>query len=147
MKKNLIIVFSAVILASCSKFILQPANFAWPIETVLKTDNSGNVKEERFSFSVNTSSLFKLEFGETAEFSGKEIRIIRDNMGYYYFVSPGFKNVYLFKTEEGKMILETKILINEKGISKPIFNQKETSIELLDESAKYNLNYKGIEGK
>ncbi len=132
------------ITAACSSLILKPADFSWPIENVLKVDNKGFVEEQRYAFSLKVKSLFFEEFADSNNVAGKEIRIIRDKLGYVYITGKNFKNVYVFISMEGGMKLEEKIMITEKGLVSPAFNQKSPNIELLDSPNKYLLNNKGI---
>jgi hypothetical protein len=41
--------------------------------------------------------------------------------------------------------MEKKILVNENGLTKPVFNQRNPFIELVDGQDKYYLTKKGIE--
>jgi hypothetical protein len=132
--------------AACSVLTLHPANFGWPLESVLPVDDNGKISDDRYSIEVNTVGMFFEEFQDSLSYIGKEVRMIRDNMGFYYLTSGGFKNVYVFKTEEGKMALENKIFISEFGLQNPAFNQRDPYIELVDGTYKMNLTYKGIEG-
>ncbi|MHB8906739.1 MAG: hypothetical protein ACYC5R_05565 [Melioribacteraceae bacterium] len=132
------------ITAACSSLVLKPADFSWPIENALKVDNKGFVEEQRYAFTLKVKSLFFEEFADSTNFAGKEIRIIRDKLGYVYMTGKNFKNVYVFMSTEGGMKLEEKILVNEKGLVSPAFNQKSPNIELLDSPNKYLLNNKGI---
>ena len=134
-----------LISAACSTLTLKPAEYAWPIENALKIDVKGNVVEQRYSFTLNVKPLFFEEFKDSTNYIGKEIRIIRDKAGFYFITAKDFKNVYVFKSIEGGMQLENKILISElKGLTSPAFNQKAPNIELLDSPNKYLLNYKGL---
>jgi hypothetical protein len=147
MKQLLIVsLILSAILASCSVLTLQPANFSWPLESVLPVDNNGKVIDDRYSIEVNTVGLFFEEFQDSLSYKGKEIRMIRDNQGFYFMTASNFKNVYVFKAEEGKMIQENKIFISEFGLKTPAFNQRDPYIELVDETNKMNLTYKGVEG-
>lgn len=137
----LITVFTA-----CSVLTLQPANFAWPLESVLKVDDEGKVSEDRYSVEFNTKAMFFEEFQDSLAFIDKEIRLIRNDLGYYFITSSNFKNVYVFKGVEGKMILENKIFISDFGLQIPALNQREPFIELVDGSNKMNLTHEGIEG-
>lgn len=137
------IIFS-LIFSACSSLSLKPADYSWPIENVLKVDNKGFVEEQRYSFTLKVKSLLFEEFADSTNFVGKEIRIIRDKIGFFYITGANFKNVYVFETEEGAMELEKKILVNEKGLNSPAFNQKTPYIELLDGQNKYLLNNKGL---
>jgi hypothetical protein len=133
-----------VILSACSSLTLKPADYSWPIENVLKVDYKGFIEEQRYSFTLKVKSLFYEEFKDSTNFSGKEIRLIRDKLGFYFITGKEFKNVYVFAPEESGMCLENKILVIETGLVSPAFNQKSPNIELLDNSNKYLLNYKGI---
>ena len=132
------------VLSACSSLTLKPADYSWPIENVLKVDNKGFVEEQRYSFTLKVKALFYEEFKDSTNFSGKEIRLIRDNLGFYYITGKDFKNVYVFESEENGMCLEEKITVTETGLISPIFNQKSPNIELLDNTNKYLLNNKGI---
>lgn len=144
------IIFSSLLLfiitAACSVLTLQPANFSWPIESVLPVDDNGKVSEDRYSIEVNTIGLFFEEFQDSLSYKGKEIRMIRDNQGFYFLTASNFKNVYVFKVDEGKLVQENKIFISEFGLQTPAFNQRDPYIELVDGTYKMNLTYKGTEG-
>ena len=146
--KRLLILFSFLILitAACSVLTLQPANFSWPIESVLPVDDNGKVAEDRYSIEVNTVGLFFEEFQDSLSYKGKEVRMIRDNQGFYFLTSNNFKNVYVFKVDEGKLVQENKIFISEFGLQTPAFNQRDPYIELVDGTYKMNLTHKGIQG-
>jgi hypothetical protein len=72
--------------------------------------------------------------------------MIRDNQGFYFLTASNFKNVYVFKADEGKLVQENKIFISEFGLLAPAFNQRDPYIELVDGTNKMNLTHKGIEG-
>jgi hypothetical protein len=145
--KYLIVSLILFVIAACSSLTLKPADYSWPIENALKIDSKGFVEEQRYAFTLKVKALFYEEFADSNNFAGKEIRIIRDKLGYYFITGKDFKNVYVFGVVEGGMKLENKIKIAEKeqkGLVSPAFNQKLPNIELLDNSNKYLLNYKGI---
>ena len=146
--KRLLILFLFLILitAACSVLTLQPANFSWPLESVLSVDDNGKVAEDRYSIEVNTIGLFFEEFQDSLSYKGKEVRMIRDNQGFYFMTASNFKNVYVFKADEGTLKLEKKIFISEFGLQTPAFNQRNPYIELVDGTNKMNLTHKGIEG-
>ena len=126
------------ITAGCSSVMLQPANFSWPVETVLKVNQNGLVSEERYAFDINVKPIFYEEFDDSNSVAGREIRVIRDRAGHYYFTGSGFKNIYLFMPVEGGMKLADKINISDSlTLKTPAFNQKSTNIELIDGSKKY----------
>jgi hypothetical protein len=142
--KLLLIVLFSCMLASCSSLILKPADFGWPIESVLKVDNKGYVEDQRYSFILKVKPIYFAEFADSANTSGKEIRIIRDKMGYYFVTAADFKNVYVFKAVPGGWGLDETIPVSVSGMTAPIFNQKSPEIELIDGANKFLLNNKGI---
>jgi hypothetical protein len=135
----------SVIVASCSTLTLTPAEFGWPIEGVLKVDNSGFVKEERSAIYFNTKALFFEETQDSLGFAGKTVRIIRSNEGYYFMTANDFKNVYVFGVEKNSFTLENKIQIGETGLKNPAFNQRKRFIELIDDGKSYKLTSEGME--
>lgn len=141
----ILITLTLITTYGCSSLILSPSDFSWPIENVLKVDEKGFVSEDRYTFSISVKKLYFEEFKDSTNFSGKELRIIRDKSGYYYITGKEFKNVYLFIPVENGMKLEKKITISEtEGLTSPVLNQKSPNIELIDGSKKYLLNYKGL---
>ena len=144
------LIISSVILifitAACSVLTLQPANFSWPIESVLPVDSEGKVIEDRYSLEFNTTGLFYEELQDSLAYTGKEIRMIRDKQGFYFITASKFKNVYIFQSKDGTMTLDKKIFISEFGLDNPAFNQRDPYIELIDGDKKINLTPKGIEG-
>lgn len=140
-----IVITLLFIVVACSVLSLQPANFAWPLESVLPIDEDGNVTEDRYSIEFNTIGLFVEEFQDSLSYKGKELRIIRDNQGYYFITASNFKNVYVFNTQDGALVLNNEILISETGIQNPAFNQRSPNIELIDGDKTYKLTYEGIE--
>lgn len=143
--KIFLIFASITILSACSSLLLEPAQFSWPIESVLKVDKDGFVKEERHSMSFNTKAMFFEETQDSLSFAGKTIRLIRNNEGYYFMTSTDFKNVYVFSVEKNAFSLQNKILVNETGLSNPAFNQRSPYIELLDDAKTYKLTSEGIQ--
>ena len=142
------IVSAALLLlgTACSMLTLQPADFSWPVESLLKVDDQGNVEEDRYSISFNTIGLFYEEFQDSSAHKGKSIHLIRNNWGDYFITGEEFKNVYVFKAHEGTLELEKKIFISEFGLKTPAFNQRSPYIELLDGENKITLTNDGIDG-
>ncbi|RJP70968.1 MAG: hypothetical protein C4539_05460 [Ignavibacteriales bacterium] len=145
--RNLFLFLTGALIISftgCTTLALKPADFAWPVESVLKVDAQGNVTENRNSLSFNTKELFLEETEDSSAFQNKEIRLIRDVKGYYYITADNFKNVYVFKDDDGTLSLEDKILVSESGINNPAFNQRQPFIELLNGEDKILINNDGI---
>lgn len=131
---------------ACSSLKLEPADFSWPIESVLKIDKDGFVKEERHSLYFNTKALFAEEAEDSLAYTGKEIRIIRNADGFYFITSKGFKNVYIFRPSEASLELKEKVFITENGLSNPFLNQRNPYIELVDGDYKGYLTSEGLKG-
>ena len=131
--------------AGCSSVVLQPADYSWPVESVMTVDQNGYVAEKRHSFSINVEPVFYDEFADSSKAIGQEIRVIRNLSGFYYLTGAGFKNVYMFKPVAGGMLLEDKIAVSDSlALASPVFNQRTPNIELLDGSNKYLLTSNGI---
>jgi len=133
-----------VITAACSTLKLQQADFAWPVESVLSVSDDGMVTEDRYSISFDARGLFFEEFQDSSVSKGKEIRIIRDVNGFYFITTEKFKNVYVFKMDNGAMILDNKINVSETGVTNPVLNQRPPNIELIDDGKSIYLINTGI---
>ena len=134
-------------LIGCSTLQLKPADFAWPVESVIHVDNNGKAFDDRYSLTFNAKPLFLEEAGDSLAFVNKDLRVIRDTLGYYYITGNNFKNVYVFTMAEGAFNLDEKIQISETGITDPVFNQRPPYIELVVGDKQYFLSNKGIENK
>ena len=145
MKQTIILsILLLELFAACSSLTLQPANFAWPVESVLKVDNKGEVADERYSIRFNTTGVFLEEFGDSTAYINSEIRLLCDNNGFYFLTGEGFKNVYVFTIDDGSLALENKIFISERGLVNPALNQRSPFIELINRESSIYLNHKGI---
>lgn len=116
----------------CSPLTLKPADFGWPVESVLKVDGKGMVQESRYQLSFNVKPMLFEETGDSVNVSNVTIRVIRDPLGYFYITAPKFKNVYVFAAAEGALKLETKIMISEKGMAAPAFNARAPHVQLIN---------------
>lgn len=145
MKQVVIIIITSIFIYACSTLTLKPADYAWPLENVLKIDNKGFITEQRYSFSINVKPILFEEFNDSTNYFGKEIRIIRDKSGFYFITGKDFKNVYVLKPIENGMQLENKIVISEtQALTSPVFNQRNQFIELIDSQKKYQITSKGL---
>lgn len=148
MKK--LVLFAALVFllfTACSSLVLSPVNYAWPVENVLKADDNGNVEGKRYSFTFNVKPIFLTEFNDTTNIGFKEIRVIRNSAGFYFITANGFKNVYVFEPDDQALALKDKITVSETALQNPVFNQRETHIELLDGNTRYELTNNGMVGK
>lgn len=123
----------------CSSLMLKPADFSWPVESVLKSDGKGMVQESRYQLSFSIKPLLFEETGDSTNVAGITVRMIRDQMGYYYLVAPKFKNVYVFTSAEGGLKLEKKVMISEAGLGAPAFNARPPHVQLLNGNDKPRL--------
>ena len=140
-----VVVLLSVFIAACTSLVLQPADFAWPVESVVKVDNDGNVQEDRYSITFNAKELFLEETEDSLGYKNKDLRLIRDSKGYYFIVANNFKNVYVFNTDEGTLKLKNKIEVSDTlKMENPAFNQRPPYIELKYGSNQVNLTCDGI---
>lgn len=121
------------LLAGCNSLALRPAEFAWPVEVVLKPDAKGTVQETRYQVSFNVKALLFDAVQDSVNVSKHSLHVIRDEAGYYFVTAKGFKDVYVFASSDAALKLEKKISINEKGLEAPAFNQKAPLIQLINE--------------
>ena len=141
---KIVLLLFLVITVACSTLTLKPTNFAWPVESVLKINDDGKVIEDRYAIEFDARGIFFEEFQDSSAFENKKLRMLRDMNGYYFFTSEKFKNVYVFKADEGALVLENKIPVSETGLENPALNQREPYVELIDGNNKLLLTNEGI---
>lgn len=122
----------------CTSLALKPADFSWPVESVLKADSKGMVQENRYQVSFSIKPLLFAETGDSLN-TNVTFRVIRDRAGYYFITAPGFKHVYVFGTGDGALTLESKIMISETGLASPAFNARPPHVQLLNGNDKPRL--------
>ncbi len=140
-----IILLTAAVLAGCSSLRLAPADFSWPVESVISVDDNGMAKEDRYALSFNAKPLYFEETGDSLAYLDRDLRVIRDTLGYYYITGNKFKNVYVFTMGDGAFNLYNEIQISETGITDPVFNQRPPYIELIEGNKQFYLSSNGIE--
>jgi hypothetical protein len=128
------ILLFAIFLSGCSSLMLRPADFSWPIEVVQRPDGKGNVQDARYQVSFNVKALLFEELQDSITVTKHSLHILRDQAGFYFIAAKGFKNVYVFGQGDGALKLEKKILISEKGLDAPAFNQKPPYVHLINEN-------------
>ena len=144
-----IIIFSLalIIFTSCTpSLVLKPVDYAWNLESVLKVDKDMYVKGAPKTLGFNVFELFKAEkIDLKISEDGREVRLIRDNLGYFYIIAEGFTNVYIFRTGENSLDLYRKIIIDKDGVKKPRFNFRKPNVQLLYNNGKdVMMNNRGI---
>ncbi len=127
---------AAALIAGCSSLTLRPADFSWPIEVVVKVDSKGMVQDNRYSFSFNAKELIFEETHDSTSVNKVTLRLIRDARGYFFVTADKFKNVYVFSQGDGSLRMENKIMVSEKGVNDPAFNQRPPFIQLVIEGEK-----------
>ena len=120
------------ILTGCSSLTLKPADFAWPVETVLSVDGQGSIQSERYSFSLNVKALLFAETQDSINIAKVNLRMIRNMKGFYFITAAQFKNVYVFEQTEGGLKLKNKIPVAQNGLSEPAFNQRAPYIQVVN---------------
>lgn len=130
-----VLVLIVVFVAGCSTLVLQPADFSWPIESVLKVNEKGMIQDQRHSFSLNVRPLFFAEMQDSVNIK-VPVRIIRDAEGYYFITAQKFKNVYVFEPVVGGLKLVTTIMVKPEGLESPALNQRAPYIQLVNEKDK-----------
>ncbi len=128
--------------AACGpSLVIQNVDYSQPIESVLSPDSNNEVHDQRYAIKFNVSAILEEEGSSSVE----EIRLIRNNAGFYFVTAAGFNNVYVFETDEGELKLKNKIEITGQGLGQPAFNQRDSYIELVDRASgnTYNLNHEG----
>jgi len=122
-------------LFGCSSLTLRPADFAWPVEQVVKVDAKGMANVMRYSFAMNVKPLLFEETGDSTNVARWSIRVLCDQRGFYFLTADGFKHVYVFKQADAELAIEERILIAEQGISGSALNQRAPHVELVREGA------------
>jgi hypothetical protein len=124
-----------VILSGCASLSLEPANYAWPVESVLTVNSMNMVEDGRYALTVNVGPLATTEFQDSTALWGTTLRIIRNTAGYYFITGPRFKHVYVFRSGEGSLDKTAAIEVSKTGLIAPALNQRVPYIELVDGAA------------
>ncbi len=141
-----LVVLGVLFLQACNKsLVIKNVNYAQKIESVLIPDSEGKVSDIRYGISFSILPFQFEEFKDSSSVQISEIRIIRNNLGYYFITADNFKNVYVMTPKKGQLKLEKKIQVNENGLFSPVFNWRVYAVELIENSNNVILlNEKGI---
>jgi len=134
MKIAVFAVLVTILAFGCSSVVIKPADFSWPIESVMKVDSKGVIHDERYSFSVNVKELLFLETQDSINVAKTTVHVIRDIRGYYYFTSTKFKNIYVLEQTDGGFKVAAKIAVSPNGLHDPAFNQRSPYVQLINGS-------------
>lgn len=128
----LLSILCMVLLLSCSSLTLENVDYGWPVESVTTVSPENMVSEGRYSLSFNIAPVAQEEFQDTTALRGSQIRILRDQDGYYFLTGPRFKHVYVFKPGRHELKEEKIIEISQTGLHNPALNLRPPYVELLD---------------
>lgn len=150
MKKFLVSAGAAVLFAliGCSSLQLQPADFSWAAEELVEVGAKGMVEAKRYSVAFTVTPLLAKEFAadSMAAKSVKELHLIRDKAGFYYITGKKFKNVYVLAQSEGALAVDNTIVISaDKAMENPVFDQKDSYIELRNGKEIVHLTKGGVQ--
>lgn len=132
---------------ACKTFVVKNVNYAHQIESVLTPDENGTVHDMRYGISFNVTPFQQQEFGENDSTEIKEVRLIRNENGYYFITANQFKNVYVMEPGNGELKLKTKIKVSEERLAAPAFNLRNSTVQLVktDTNEVLTLNHEGIQ--
>lgn len=134
--KTTLITFLAVLMltgTACRTFVVEDVNYSQQIESVLHPDENGNVEDIRHGISFNVNPFLEQEFGEQDSVKITEVRLIRNEKGFYFITANHFKHVYVMKPAESKLKLENKIKVSESGLTSAAFNLRSPFVQLIDQ--------------
>ena len=144
---GMFVLLTGFLLVGCKQtLVINKVDYSQPVETVLEPGEEGQVTDAGNNISFNILPLQYKETQDTSRVTTKEIRMIRGKEGFYYITAPGYQHVYVMSPERGSLKLEKQIVINEKGVQAPAFNQRNPYVQLLNKSTgeTYALTKKGI---
>jgi hypothetical protein len=124
----------AIMLSACASLTLEQVDFGWPVESVLTVSENNIVTDGRHAISFNVAPLAEREFKQPNALKGKEIRLLRNNEGYYFVTGQHFKHVYVLVPRAGELSLYSELEVSKQGLNRPALNQRSPYVEVLDGS-------------
>ena len=134
-------------LVGCKQsMVISKVDYSQPIESVLEPNEDGMVNDQEHGLQFSMMPLQYAETQDTSSVTTPEIRYIRGQSGLYYVTAPTYSHVYLMTPEKRELKLEKKIKINEVGIDKPAFNQRDNYVQLVNRTTgeRYQLTPEGM---
>ncbi len=124
-------------------------NYAQSVESVLVPTSKGEVYDPRYALSFNILPFQYQEYKDSSKVTIEEVRLIRNEEGYYFITANGFSNVYVMEPIKSGLKLKKKIEVSEEGLVAPAFNMRAPFVQLIDvETSKtFNLTEKGIQSR
>jgi len=129
--------------AACGpSLVIQNVDYSQPIESVIAPAEDNTVHDQRYAISFSVAPLLTEENISSVD----EVRLIRNDKGYYFVTAAGFSNIYVLRASEGELALETKIQLTGNGLEQPALNQRGDHIEVVDRATGqvYRVNEEGI---
>ena len=123
---------SALFLLSCASLTVSNVDYAWPVEAPVTVSHTNSITIERYGLTCNLSKVAEKEFQDSTALAGAQVRILRNNEGYYFLTGPRFKHVYVFRAATSELIAEHIFDITTTGLQNPALNQRPPYIELVD---------------
>jgi hypothetical protein len=121
-----------VLLISCSSLTLENVDYGWPVESVTTVSPTNMVSEGRYALNFSVAPIAQEEFQDTTALRGSQIRILRDQEGYYFITGPKFKHVYVFQPGRHELKEQSIIEISQTGLQNPALNLRPPYVELVD---------------
>jgi hypothetical protein len=128
----LLSILCMVLLLSCSSLTLENVDYGWPVESVTTVSPTNMVSEGRYALSFSVAPIAQEEFQDTTALRGSQVRILRNQEGYYFLTGPRFKHVYVFKPGRHELNEQKIIEISQTGLQNPALNLRPPYVELLD---------------
>ncbi|GAB5408843.1 MAG: hypothetical protein BalsKO_12080 [Balneolaceae bacterium] len=141
------VVLGIFFLQACNKsLVVKNVNYAQQIESVLIPDSDGTVTDVRHGISYSILPFQYEEFQDSSTIQLTEVRMIRNDQGFYFITADKFKHVYVMAPKKGELKLLKKIFVDEAGLYSPAFNWRESVVQLINNSTEVVilLNEKGI---
>src|SRR5512138_3962892 len=101
---------SALALASCG-LTIENVRYGWPVESVLPVGDDNMIQDGRYGLHFSVAAIAQEEFESPGALRGKEIRLLRNSEGYYFLTAKRIKHIYVLKSGESALKLETSILV------------------------------------
>lgn len=128
---SLACVGASLLFLACGTTI-DGVRYAWPVESVLEVGNNNIVEDGRNGLIFSVGPIAEKEFADSTSLRGKEIRLLRNNEGFYFLTGKKFKNVYVLSSGTGKLSVRSQIEVAPRGLENPALNQRVPYVELLD---------------
>lgn len=136
-----------LVLQGCTnKLIVKNVNYAQHVESVLEPNSNGMVTDYRYGLSFNMLPFQYEEFNDSSRVLINQIRLIRNDAGFYFITADAFKHVYVMKPGDSRLMMEAKILVDDQGLENPAFNWRNPLVQIIskDKAESVFLNQHGI---